>query len=93
MKQLLDINKHDAQVIHDTGDGKLHVENRFDCQPALDAAARAREVAPDPKSGMKHIAEIPMWLIHVSIREGWFHDNKKWRAIIAEHSKLQVHKD
>ena len=26
MKRLLDSNKHSAQILHDTGDGNLHVE-------------------------------------------------------------------
>ena len=55
---ILDWAKHDAQIMHDTNDGKLHVENRFDCQPALEAAQRARDAGRDPKSDMKHIAEI-----------------------------------
>ncbi len=93
MKRLLDSDKHSATILHDTGDGKLHVENRFDCEPALIGAAQARDAGQNPKSDMKHIAEVPMWLVHLSIREGWFNDMKKWRRIIDEHSKFKVHKD
>jgi len=92
-KFILDWAKHDAQVLHDTGDGKIHVENRFDCQPALDAAQRGRDAGRNPKSNMKLLAEVPMWLIHLSIREGWYSDMKKWRQIFDEYSKFKVHKD
>ena len=92
-KFILDWAKHDAQILHDTGDGKFHVENKFDCQPAIDAARLARDTGHNSKSGMKHIAEVPMWLIHISIREGWYNDKKKWRKIFDEYSKFKVHKD
>ena len=93
MKRLIDSSPYAAEVLHDTGDGKLHVENRFDCEPALIAAAQAREVPVDPKSSFKHIGEVPMWLVHRSIQEGWFHDKKRWRDILNEYSKFKVHKD
>ena len=93
MKRLIDSSKYQEQIFHDTNDGKFHVENRFDCEPALEAAAAAREIGPNPKSDMKHIGEVPMWLVHLSIREGWFGDMKKWRQILDEYSKFKVHKD
>ena len=93
MKQLLDAQPHKIEIFHDTGDGKFHVETRFDCQPALDAAQRARDVGHNSKSNMKLLAEVPMWLIHLSIKEGWYNDSKKWRLIFKEYSKFQVHKD
>lgn len=92
-KFILDWAKHDAQILHDTGDGKLHVENRFDCEPALQLAQQARDAGQNPNSDMKHIGEVPMWLVHLSIREGWFNDMKKWRRILNEYSKFKVHKD
>ena len=93
MKRLIDSSPYAAEILHDTGDGKLHVENRFDCEPALIAAAQAREVAPNPDSSFKHIGEVPMWLVHLSIKEGWYSDRKKWRRILDEYSKFKVHKD
>ncbi len=93
MKRLMDIDKHSSQILHDTGDGKLHVQNAFDCEPALQLAQEARDAGQNPKSSFKHIGEVPMWLIHVSIREGWFGDMKKWRRILKEYNKFQVHKD
>ena len=92
-KLLLESNKYDAQILHDTGDGKLHVENVFDCEPAVQLAQEARDAGRNPNSNMKHIGEVPMWLVHVSIRDGWYHDKKKWRQILDEYSKFQVHKD
>ncbi len=92
-KLLLDKDKYSAQVLHDTGDGKLHVENLFDCAPAVQAAKEARDAERNPKSSFKHIAEVPMWLVHRSIVEGWYNDKKKWRQIINEYSKFKVHKD
>ena len=92
-KILLESNKYDAQILHDTDDGKLHVENLFDCSPAVVAAKEARDAERNMKSSFKHIAEVPMWLVHLSIKEGWYHDKKKWRQIIDEHSKFKVHKD
>ena len=93
MKLLLDSRPHSAQIMHDADDGQVHVENLFDCQPAVEAARRARDAGHNPKSSLKHIGEVPMWLIHLSIREGWFHDMKRWRAILKEYSAFQVHKD
>ena len=93
MKRLIDSSKYQEQIFHDTNDGKFHVENRFDCEPALEAAQHARDAGVDPNSSFKHIGEVPMWLIHRSIRDGWFGDMKKWRQILDEYSKFKVHKD
>ncbi len=93
MKRLIDADKHTATVLHDVGDGKLHVENRFDCEPALIAAEQARQVPVDPNSSFKHIGEVPMWLVHRSLVEGWYEDTAKWRRILDEYSKFKVHKD
>ena len=93
MKQLISAEKYKAEIFHDTGDGKFHVENVFDCEPALEAAQRARDAGRNMKSSFKHIGEVPMWLIHRSMVDGWYHDNKKWRQILDEYSKFKVHKD
>ena len=92
-KTLLQSGKYRAQILHDNDDGQVHVENLFDCEPAKEAAKHYRDQPRNKDSAFKHIGEVPMWAVHMSIREGWYNDMKKWREFLAENPDFIVHKD
>ncbi len=92
-KLLLQSGKYSAQILHDADDGVVHVENLFDCEPAVEAAKHYRDQPRNMDSAFKHIGEVPMWAVHKATREGWLNDQKAWRKFLAENPDFIVHKD
>ncbi len=82
---------HNATIAHyDEHEDTLHIEEKFDVEPALKAAELARDTRPGDT--FRHIGEVPMWAVHKALKEGWYHDQKAWRKFLREHPYLQVHK-
>lgn len=82
---------HRATIAHYDEDGDtLHIEEKFDVEPAIIEAARMSDTRPGDT--FRQIGEVPMWAVHKAMREGWYHDQTAWRKFLREHPVFKVHK-
>jgi hypothetical protein len=68
--KVLHTHDHDAP-------GKVVVQTLEDVEPILEEAKALRENHKGTDT-MKHVARVPSSVVEQAMREGWFHDQKKW---------------
>jgi hypothetical protein len=79
-KYLYDHRGNVARVLHARPEdpwGDFAIQTVEDVEPIIDGVKVARE-NHDPKANMKHVARVPLTVVERAMREGWFHDKKKW---------------
>lgn len=59
-------------------DGVYHIHTKQNVQPIIDNVKMLSETTK-PGLDMRHVAEIPMVVVHKAMREGWFNDTAKVR--------------
>jgi hypothetical protein len=91
-KPLINTSKHKVGYTFDEVDNLHVVQTLYDVEPALKSAEIARDNAPG--KDMRHIAEIPHDVLDRAFKEGWYNDQKAWRAWVnnSDNAKYRVHK-
>lgn len=54
-----------------------------DVEPIIEHARHMRE-NQDPKSGYRFVGSIPVTVVEQAFREGWLHDQAKWKQWMAD---------
>jgi hypothetical protein len=70
-----------ARVLHQEDqefDGTFHIETVEDLEPILDSVKVLRDDHKE-RGDLKHVARIPVTVVEQAMREGWYHDDAKWR--------------
>lgn len=57
--------------------GDFAIQTFEDVEPIIDEVKELRENHRS-RGDMKHVARVPVTIVEKAMREGWFHDEKKW---------------
>ena len=68
------------KTIYHEEDGKTYIESRQDCTHIVAAAKVLAEIPPSKEDGWRFLGLIPETVMNQAMIEGWFHDQKAWRA-------------
>lgn len=68
------------KTIYHEEDGKTYIESRQDCTHIVEAAKLLAEIAPSKEDGWRFLGLIPETVMNQAMIEGWFHDQRAWRA-------------
>ncbi len=68
------------KTIYHEQDGKTYIESRQDCTHIVEAAKVLADVPPNKSDGWRFLGFIPETVMNQAMIEGWFHDQKAWRA-------------
>jgi hypothetical protein len=69
-----------ARVLHAKPDdpmGDFAIQTIEDVEPIIDSVKELEDNQSN-KSNWKHMARVPVTVVEQAMREGWFHDEKRW---------------
>ena len=60
-------------------DDTIHWDTFENVDPLVKLCKEQRDMGVNRKSSMRPVAHVPETVVMASMREGWFHDTKRWK--------------
>jgi len=72
-------------------DQKIHLVETEDVQPLIESTKIERDsFIPNRKSAFRPYANVPETVVMSAMREGWFHDKKRWRKWVDDNPVFKI---